>query len=184
MAPPGDTNCLAPEAVQLQPRTRFVAAPDHNPSAGPASHTLRSGFPSTCPAERVRTRIWNLAFFLVRPLPPQSRIRRSQDTITDMCTYRHRAGVCVYSHKLGFCCEALGAPASGAGLPGRTDRGGPAPPELLAAAPPRTGKGSSPTKPRKPRSLSDSGSFLILRLHWSSRRSVWRESIWKSSPSK
>ena len=54
--------------------------------------------------------------------------------ITDMCKYRHRTGVCIYSHKLGFCCEALGAPASGAGLPGRTDRGGPAPPELLAAA--------------------------------------------------
>ena len=78
LAPPATTNRLAPEAVQLQPRTRFVAAADHNPSAGPASHTLRSGFPSACPADRVRARIWNLAFCLVRPLPPQSRIRRSQ----------------------------------------------------------------------------------------------------------
>ena len=78
LAPPGDTNRLAPEAVQLQPRTRFVAAADHNPSPGPAPQTLCFGFPCACQADWVTARIRKLAFCRVRPLPPQSRVRRSQ----------------------------------------------------------------------------------------------------------
>ena len=78
LAPPGTTNRLAPEAVQLQPRTRFVAAADHNPSPGPAPQTLCFGFPCACQADWVMARIRKLAFCRVRPLPPQSRVRRSQ----------------------------------------------------------------------------------------------------------
>ena len=71
LAAPEDTNRLAPEGVQVQPRTWFVAAPDHNPSAGPAPHTLCFAFRCASQAVRVRACIWNLAFCCVRPLPPQ-----------------------------------------------------------------------------------------------------------------
>ena len=50
LAGPGVPNGLAPERLQVQPRTRFVAAPNHNPSPGPASHTLRPLFLISRPA--------------------------------------------------------------------------------------------------------------------------------------
>ena len=78
-AAPEETNGLPPEGFRLQPRTRFVAAPDHNPSAGPASHTLRSVFLNRGQLSRPRPgSIWIRAVCLVGPLPPQSRPRRSQ----------------------------------------------------------------------------------------------------------
>ena len=103
LAAPGDTGGLVPEGVQVQPRTRFVAAPDHNPSAGPASHTLRSVLLSPRPAELVKARIVILAFSLVGPLPPQSRIRWSQPFSAILVS--HPVKQPFLSHKFASFCE-------------------------------------------------------------------------------
>ena len=72
LAAPRVLTGLAPERLQVQPRTRLVAAPNHNPSPGPPSHTLRPLFLISRPAYVVIARCLTRALCLLSPLSPES----------------------------------------------------------------------------------------------------------------